>query len=99
MTVEQRIHNYIWQRKSEIVDTLKALIKIPSVKGEAKEKAPFGAACAEALSYTKKLYESYGFATEADTEGGYLLSYFGKGEKALGLFAHADVVPDRKSVV
>lgn len=93
MTVEQNIHNYIWQRKSEIVDILKTLIKIPSVKGEAKENAPFGAACAEALSYTQKLYESYGFATEADTEGGYLLSYFGKGEKALGLFAHADVVP------
>ena len=93
MTVEQRIHNYIWQRKSEIVDILKALIKIPSVKGEAKENAPFGEACAEALSYTQKLYESYGFATEADAEGGYLLSFFGEGKKSLGLFAHADVVP------
>ena len=93
MTVEQRIHNYIWQRKSEIVDILKALIKIPSVKGEAKENAPFGAACAEVLSYTQKLYESYGFSTEADAEGGYLLSFFGEGKKSLGLFAHADVVP------
>ena len=64
MTVEQRIHNYIWQRKSEIVDILKALIKIPSVKGEAKENAPFGAACAEALRYTRALYEQNGFEAE-----------------------------------
>ena len=93
MTVEQRIHNYIWQRKSEIVDILKALIMIPSVKGEAKGNAPFGAACAEVLSYTQGLYERYGFSTETDAEGGYLLSYLGEGEKSLGLFAHADVVP------
>lgn len=95
MTVEQRIHNYIWQRKSEIVDILKALIKIPSVKGEAKENAPFGAACAEALRYVQALYIKNGFETELDEDGGYLLSYYGSGEKSLGLFAHADVVPVR----
>ena len=64
MTVEQRIHNYIWQRKSEIVDILKALIKIPSVKGEAEEKTPFGKECARVLEFTQRLYESYTFETE-----------------------------------
>ncbi|MBQ8309499.1 MAG: Sapep family Mn(2+)-dependent dipeptidase [Clostridia bacterium] len=45
------------------------------------------------LEFTQNLYESNGFDTELDAEGGYLLSYYGEGKKSLGLFAHADVVP------
>ena len=93
MNFEEQIHDYIQKHKREIVDTLKDLIKIPSVRGEAAENAPFGKECARVLEFTQNLYESNGFDTELDTEGGYLLSYFGKGAKKLGLFVHADVVP------
>lgn len=93
MLYQEQIHAYLQEHKSEIVRTLKELIKIPSVRGEASENAPFGEACAEALRYTRALYEQNGFEAELDCDGGYVLSYHGNGEKTLGLFAHADVVP------
>lgn len=87
------IHSYIQAHKNEIVYDLKELIKIPSVRSEAEESAPFGKACADVLEHTKKLYEREGLKTELNQKRGYLLSYFGKGEKSIGIFSHADVVP------
>lgn len=89
---KQKFHEYIQSNKDEIINVVKELVKIPSVRGEAETAAPFGKACAEILEYTKHLYDKNGFETELDNEGGYLLSYYGSGEKGLGLFAHADVV-------
>ena len=91
--MKNQIHDYIQEHKKELVDTLKELIKIPSVRGETKENAPFGEECARVLEFTKNLYEDNGFDTELDREGGYLLSYYGEGKRSLGIFAHADVVP------
>ena len=93
MIFKEQIHDYIQRHKGEIVDTLKELIRIPSVKGEAEENAPFGEECARVLKFTQKLYKNNGFETELDVNGGYLLSYYGEDRKSLGLFAHADVVP------
>ena len=93
MQYKEQIHNYVQNHKDEIVETLKELIKIPSVHSEAEENAPFGEECARVLKFTQKLYKSNGFETELDVNGGYLLSYYGEDRKSLGLFAHADVVP------
>ena len=93
MEYKEQIHNYVVEHKEEILKTLKELVKIPSVRGAAEPEAPFGKACADVLEYTEKLYSENCFETELDRQGGYLLSYYGKGEKTLGLFAHADVVP------
>ena len=93
MELQKQIHEYIHQRREEIVSTLKELIRIPSVRGESVPKAPFGSACAEVLSYVKQFYAQNGLETELDEDGGYLLSYYGEGTKSLGLFAHGDVVP------
>lgn len=93
MQYKEQIHNYVQNHKEEIIEILKELIKIPSVRGEAEENAPFGKECARILEFTKNLYKNNGFETELDQNGGYLLSFFGKGEKSLGVFAHADVVP------
>lgn len=90
---KDKIHEYIDSHKGEIVGMLKELVRIPSVRGEALPNAPFGSECAAALEYAKTIYEKSGFECELDAEGGYLLSYFGKGEKSLGIFSHADVVP------
>ena len=54
--------------------------------------APFGRACAEVLEYVKSCWQNNGFDTELHQDGGYLLSYYGEGEKSIGLFSHADVV-------
>ncbi|MDY5230995.1 MAG: M20/M25/M40 family metallo-hydrolase [Eubacteriales bacterium] len=92
MRYKEEIHNYVQEHTREIIDTLKELVRIPSVRGEAEERAPFGKECARILKHIRDLYDKNGFETELDADGGYLLSYFGKGEKSLGLFAHADVV-------
>ena len=93
MRYRDEIHNYIQANRNEITDTLKALVKIPSVRQAEEENGPFGKECAKALEFTKALYEKNGFKTELYQNGGYLLSYFGAGEKSLGIFAHTDVVP------
>lgn len=64
MKFKEQIHDYIQRHKGEIVDTLKELITIPSVRGEAEEKTLFGKECARVLEFTQRLYESYTFETE-----------------------------------
>lgn len=92
MRYKEEIHNYVQEHTREIIDTLKELVRIPSVRGAAEKHAPFGKECARMLEYICDLYERNGFKTEFEADDGYLLSYFGKGEKSLGLFAHSDVV-------
>ena len=93
MIEKEKIRDYIDSHKSDIVESLKALVRIPSVRGEASPDAPYGKACAEALEFCKELYRTNGFECELDRDGGYLLSYLGNGEKDIGIFAHSDVVP------
>lgn len=92
MEYSEKIHDYVVEHKEDILNTLKELIKIPSVRGEAELEAPFGKECAKALEYIKKLYDDNGFETELNKTDGYLLSYFGNSERTIGLLAHADVV-------
>lgn len=91
--IRKQIHQYLLGNRSSILSELEELIRIPSVRGAAEDDAPFGRACADVLAHIRDLYRSYGFAADLDSEGGYLLSYYGDGPKTLGLFAHADVVP------
>lgn len=92
MLYREEIHEYVQSNRADIIHTLKELIKIPSVRGQAEENAPFGKECSRVLDFTQQLYEGNGFKTKLDTQGGYLLSYYGEGEEDLGIFAHADVV-------
>lgn len=88
------IRNYFENCRSEIIESIKKLVEIPSVRGEAEENAPFGKYCAEALNTVKKMYEDSGFETELYEKDGYLLSYYRGGDKKrIGMFAHSDVVP------
>ncbi len=92
MEYSEKIHHYVVEHQAEIIHTFKALVKIPSVKGVAELDAPFGQTCAKALEEVEALYVQNGLETELHKEDGYLLSFFGAGEKTLGLFAHMDVV-------
>ncbi len=92
MDCTKKIHDYVTEHREEILNTLKELVGCPSVRGEAERNAPFGKECAAALELTESLYAENGFETRLEKDGGYLLSYYGSGEKSIGLFAHADVV-------
>ncbi len=89
----KKLDNYIDNHKNEIVEDLIKLVKIPSVKSEAKPDAPFGEKCAQMLDKTAKLFEDNGFETHINRTDGYALSYYGDGNKSIGLFSHTDVVP------
>lgn len=90
--MKYQIHNYVQSHRDEIINMLKELVKISSVQSAPEEGAPFGKACAEVLEYINSRWQKNGFDTELYRDGGYLLSYYGDGDKSIGLFSHADVV-------
>lgn len=78
----------------EMIKELKELIKIPSVFDESTktDKMPFGKAVDDALAYVAGMGERYGF--KVDRCDGYATELtIGEGDKTIGIFAHADVVP------
>ena len=95
-TTEERlklVDEYIEKNRDAIIRDLMDISAYPSVKGEKEPGAPFGRDCKIKLEAVARLFEERGFKTVIREEGGYALSYYGEGDKALGLFSHADVVP------
>ena len=86
-SIRQKIRDYLQNNRDTIVNECMELIRILSVRDTAAPDAPFGKACADVLTYTKAMFSSYGFPSEIDAEGGYLLSSYGDGEHSIGLFA------------
>ncbi len=91
--VLNKIDKYIELHKEDILNDLLELVRIPSVRGEAKPDAPYGIECARMVNATAKLFEHNGFETKINNGDGYALSYYGTGEKSIGVFVHGDVVP------
>lgn len=85
----------VWleQHRHRIVEDLMALMRIPSVRGEALPGAPYGAECQKAIAASQSLFARLGFDTRMEAERGYALAFHGTGEKCIGIFGHADVVP------
>ncbi len=80
--------------KQPMIDTLRAWIQIPSVKGTPEPGAPFGREVRRALDRALADCEALGFKTE--TFDGYAAhADLGEGEDkdALAILAHLDVVP------
>ena len=78
----------------EMLETLKEFCKIPSVYDEStktKEK-PFGENVDKALHFIGELGRKLGFSVEY-CDGYATELTIGSGEKMIGIFAHADVVP------
>ncbi|MGI6702117.1 MAG: dipeptidase PepV [Christensenellales bacterium] len=76
---------------NDIVSSLKWLIRIESVEGEAKEGRPFGDGPYMALEYTLSLCKSLGFAVKnLDGYAGHAET--GEGE-LFGILGHLDTVP------
>ncbi len=88
-----RINEYFEAHRAEMLSRLAALCAIPSVEGPAEVGKPFGAEVARALALAEEMFREEGFATEWDGEGHFVLASYGEGERTVGIFAHADVVP------
>lgn len=78
----------------DMLDALRRFVQIPSVYDEKTKtkEMPFGKDVNDALAFVADLGERYGF--DVDRCDGYATELtIGEGDKTIGIFAHADVVP------
>lgn len=89
-----KIHDWIYSKKDEILSVLGELVAIPSVMGEPSEDAPFGEEPKKALLRMKEICEKSGFETHNIENAVLCADHLPNGEPAeLGILAHLDVVP------
>lgn len=91
--IDEKIDLWIKENKSSLIEKWMELCRIPSVRSEATENAPFGKNCAKALRFSADLFSDCGFESTVIDKDGYALINYGDGEKTIGLFCHSDVVP------
>ncbi len=91
-TVEA-MHRWIDGHMDEIVQSLQGVLKIPSVKANPSNGAPFGRSVREALDYTLSLCDNLGFRTRC-IDGYAGDAEFGEGTEYVGVLGHLDVVPE-----
>jgi len=89
---QKSIRNYLEAHKDEMVEDIKALVKIDSARTDAKKGMPFGEGAAEALKEGTRILEKHGFAvTNYDNYA--LDTRLNNKELQLDVLAHLDVVP------
>lgn len=89
-----KLNKFIIENKDNMLEELMRFVSINSVYDEktVSKENPFGFGVADALEYVAKLGEKHGF--NVDRCDGYCTELtIGSGEKTIGIFAHADVVP------
>lgn len=92
--MDNRIYDYIYSMKDEIVQDLADLVAIPSVKGEPRPDAPFGEEPKNALLKMLEICEEEGIKTTVYENAVLCADFCPDGEEpALGILAHLDVVP------
>ena len=91
--INDLVDAWVDKNKDDVIDKWIELARIPSIKSNPSENAPYGKNCAHALNFAAKLFSDKGFETSVDTVGGYALAYYGGKGGKIGLFSHSDVVP------
>ena len=91
----KNLDEFFEANRAEMIADTAALVKINSVRTEAKEGMPFGEGCAAALTEAEKILKKHGFA--AQNHDNYFLTADAypeetAGEALLGILAHLDVV-------
>ena len=94
---EQELSGWVDAHRTEIIETTQAILRIPSVGGEAAPGAPFGVETRQALDYALNLARAHGLTTK--NLDGYAVhaEYAAPGVASdapiVGALAHVDVVP------
>lgn len=89
---KEQIDAYIDSKREEILEDVKALVRINSQRGEAIPGKPYGEGPAAAVKKAGELMEKYGL-TVKNYDNYVITGDFGPGEKELDILAHLDVVP------
>lgn len=88
----KELNNIISEMKDEILSSIQESIRIPSVKGEPLDGAPYGPEPKRALEHALRLGRELGFQVKnVDDRSGYV--EYGEGEEMVGVLGHLDVVP------
>ena len=83
---------YLRAHADELLESLAALIRIPSVEGTPEEDAPYGREVARCLQEALALCERLGFRTQhMDHRVGWC--EYGDGKEMIAVLGHLDVVP------
>ena len=92
MQFKDQIISYFASRRGDLISDVCRVVRIDSVKGEAKPGAPFGSGPRAALDETLKIAAEMGF--EPQNLDGYCGTVdIGTGERQLDILSHLDVVP------
>jgi succinyl-diaminopimelate desuccinylase len=96
-TLEAKILNWIDDHRDEIIEGIQENIRIPSVKGEPADGAPFGQSTRDALDNAIKLGERYGLVGKHLDGYASHLEWVAEGvapdAPIVGVLGHVDVVP------
>ena len=94
MMDREKIEQVCLSLEEPMLETLKTLVRIPSVKEAPKDGAPFGLPARQALDKALEICSSLGFdCYNADGYAGHADLGEGSVEDALAILAHLDVVP------
>ena len=90
--MEQRVYQLIDSYREAFTETLKRWVRIPSVKSEAEEGAPFGREIRNMLDTAMEDARGMGFAVR-DFDGYACDITLGSAEEKIAVLGHLDVVP------
>ncbi len=91
---EQQIEKVLTELEQPMVETLRKLVRIPSVKADPLPGAPFGQPARDALDEALKICAELGFScANIDGYAGHADLGEGPTEDALAILGHLDVVP------
>lgn len=86
------LHACVDALKPRLLSTLRQNIQVPSVQGEAKDGAPYGASVRESLVHVLDTARELGFRTE-NMDGHLGWCEYGEGDEMVAVLGHLDVVP------
>lgn len=90
--MQKQIDAFIDSHKEEMLEDLKTLVRINSVRTGEKPGKPYGDGPAEVLAAAQKMIAGYGFAAK-NYDNYVVTGDFNDREKQLDILAHLDVVP------
>ena len=61
--MKEKISEFVYSHREEMVDIIRQLVEIPSVKGKPEQSAPFGAEPRRALDKMLEICREHGFVT------------------------------------
>lgn len=94
MNRKELIRNYIRSKRSEMINDLDELIRIPSVMSAPTTNCPFGENNVKALEKAEEICRRYGFYTQNCDNYAISADLLDDGTKHLGILCHLDVVPE-----